>query len=223
MNIVHSRKHISVNSSSSRVEIMKSSPSFSELYCVGPTKLSQTCWTPSTTKSMTRVLRWTCTELWALACASLASSLEECSSSFTRLALVLWPESMIVLSWTGTHSTPVDGCFTIFRFIFSLMCLRLSAWVLKVMPLGLFSGLARKVFRSWSVDTCHRADETGWIFFMSCLLCFEGVKNGIFERKEKSALLVLQIGYLYWLDTGSRIYGLLPSHLSIYLSFYLSI
>lgn len=84
---------------------------------------------------------------------------------------------MRVLSCTGTHSTPVVGCLTIFKFIFSLTCLRLSFWVLNVSPFGLFTGLARKVFRSSSVETCHRADKPPCY-----VLNFDGVKNGNLDK-----------------------------------------
>ena len=66
--------------------------------------------------------------------------------------------------------------------------------------------------------------------FLSCLLCFEGVKNGIFERKEKISLagapdwIPLLIGYWIknlWPPTIPSIY--LPIFLSINLIYHLFI
>jgi hypothetical protein len=94
---------------------------------------------------------------------------------------------------------------------------------LKVMPLGLFSGLARKVFRSWSVDTCHRADETGWIFLCPVCYVLKVLKMASSKDKKNQPCWCSRLDtFIDWILDQESMASYHPIYLSTYLSIYRS-
>ena len=104
---------------------------------------------------VTLLLVSTFKELEAFSNSSLISSLSVNSCSLLLIAERLCPVSMRVSLATGTHSTPVFGCFTVFNPNFSITNLRRSATFLNFTPLGLFFTSSVQSFRQIKAFTCQ--------------------------------------------------------------------